>query len=180
MLTITVPGCEFFDERTGEFIQTKPTTIVLEHSLRSLIEWESKWHKAFLGSTDKTLEECIDYVRCMTINRDVDPLVYKCLNRDLFEKINAYIEEPMTATTIREMPGRRNSRGVVTGEEIYYMMTALDIPFSCEEWHLNRLLMLIRVCNIRNTPQKKMSKKDIYNQNRALNAERKKRLGTHG
>lgn len=180
MLTITVPGAEFFDERTGEFVQSKTTKLSLEHSLLSVSEWESKWRKPFLGSTDKTLEECVDYVRCMTLDEDVDPLVYKSITRGNFEQINAYIEAPMTATTIRDMPGRKNSREIVTNEMIYYWMTALNIPFSCEKWHLNRLLMLIRVSNIKNSPQKKMSKKDIYNQNRALNAERKKRLGSQG
>lgn len=180
MLTLVIPGTEFFDERTSEFITTDATTITLEHSLLSLTRWESKWNKPFLGSSDKTLEECRDYIRCMTMEDNVDPLVYRCITREMFERVNAYIEAPMTATTIRDTPGRRNNREVITSEMIYYWMTALDIPFSCESWHLNRLLMLIRVCNIKNSPQKKMSRKDVYSQNRALNAERKKRLGTHG
>lgn len=142
--------------------------------------WESKWHKPFLGSTDKTLAECRDYVNCMSLNGDIDPVVLQCLTKEHFDAINAYIENPMTATTIRENRNQRPSREKITSEIIYYWMSALDIPFACENWHLNRLLMLIRVSNIKNSPAKMMSKKDIYSQNRALNALRKQQLGTHG
>lgn len=180
MLKITIPGRDFFDERTDEFACTEDTTLTLEHSLLSLSKWESKWNKPFLGSGDKTMEECIDYIRCMTQEANIDPLVYRGITPALFERINRYIEAPMTATTIRDIHGRTSSREVVTNEIIYYWMTALGIPFTCEKWHLNRLLMLIRVCNIKNTPSKKMGKKDIYNQNRALNAARKRQLGTRG
>lgn len=180
MLRITIPGTDFYDERTEEFINTEPTTITLEHSLLSLSKWESKWRKPFLGSDNKTIAECIDYVRCMTLETDVNPLVYQNLSDSIFKQINDYIEAPMTATTIRETFGRKGSRQIITNELIYYWMTALSIPFECEKWHLNRLLMLVRVCNEKNAPQKKMSKRDIFSQNRALNAARKSRLGTHG
>lgn len=180
MLTITIPGTEFFDERTDEFTRTEDTQLTLEHSLLSLTKWESKWNKPFLGSDNKTMEECIDYIRCMTLEENVDPLVYFNITTGLFERVNQYIEAPMTATTIKDSSGRRSNRDVITNELIYYWMTAIGIPFECEKWHLNRLLMLIRVCNVKNSPQKKMSKRDIYSQNHALNAARKKQLGTHG
>ena len=139
-----------------------------------------KWNKPFLGSDNKTMEECIDYIRRMTLEENVDPLVHFNITTGLFERVNQYIEAPMTATTIKDSSGRRSNRDVITNELIYYWMTALGIPFECEKWHLNRLLMLIRVCNVKNSPQKKMSKRDIYSQNHALNAARKKQLGTHG
>lgn len=180
MLRITIPGIEFFNNQTQEFIRTDDTTVTLEHSLLALAKWESKWNKPFLGSGNKTMEECIDYVRCMTIEEGIDPLIYRGITVDLFKQINKYIESPMTATMIREPNGKRANREVVTNELIYHWMIALGIPSRYETWHLNRLLMLIRVCNIRNSPQKKMSKRDIYSQNRALNAARKKQLGTHG
>lgn len=180
MLKIVIPGSDFFDERTEEFITTEATMVTLEHSLLSLSKWESKWRKPFLGSADKTAEECIDYVRCMTLESGIDPLVYRNISDSLFKQINDYIEEPMTATTIRETFGRKGSRQIITNELIYYWMTALGIPFECEKWHLNRLLMLVRVCNEKNAPQKKMSKRDIFSQNRALNAARKSQLGTRG
>ena len=40
--------------------------------------------------------------------------------------------------------------------------------------------MLIRVCNVKGAEPKKMSKREIYNQNRSLNAARKKQMGTKG
>lgn len=180
MLTLPIPRTELFDEGKKEFIHVEPTILALEHSLLSLAKWESKWNKPFLGAAEKTYGECLDYVRCMTLNETVDPLVYKCLTKAHFDLVNAYIEAPMTATTIKERSGRKNSREVITSELIYYWMTALNIPFSCETWHLNRLLMLIRVCDIKSSPQKKLSQKDVYSQNRTLNAERRKMLGTKG
>ena len=181
MLRVVIPGREFFDERTNEFVQTESTVLTLEHSLLSLAKWESKWCKPFLGTTNKTREECVDYIRCMTMNDEcVNPLVYIGIPKEVFDRIDQYIEEPMTATTINDTHTGKRNREKITAEIIYYWMTALEIPFECERWHLNRLLMLIRVSNIKNAPQKKMSKKDIYAQNKALNEARKRELGTRG
>lgn len=181
MLRVVIPEREFFDERTNEFVETDSTVLTLEHSLLSLSKWESKWCKPFLGTTNKTHEECVDYIRCMTMNEEyVNPLVYRGIPKKVFDQIDKYIEEPMTATTINDTVVGKKNHERITAEIIYYWMSALEIPFECEKWHLNRLLMLIRVSNIKNAPQKKMSKKDIYAQNRALNEARKKKLGTRG
>lgn len=180
MLQVTIPASEYFDEKTGEFNSIRETTLQLEHSLVSVSKWESKWRKPFLGPTEKTAEECIDYVRCMTITQHVDPTVYQFLTQKNFQEINAYIEAPMTATTFSERENKRFSREVVTAEIIYYWMVALNIPFECQKWHLNKLIALVRVCNIKNTPQKKMSKREVTERNRALNEARRKKLRSSG
>lgn len=179
MLTIVVPEREFFDDEKNTFIYSKETTLQLEHSLVSLSKWEAKWNKPFLSSDDKTDEEILDYIRCMTVTQNVDKSVYYRLSRENINKINEYINLPMTATTFSDKNGSRNKE-VITAEIVYYWMIALNIPFECQKWHLNRLLTLIKVCTIKNTPPKKMSKKEIMNRNRALNASRKKALGTRG
>lgn len=179
MLTIVIPETEEFDPKTGSFYIRKKETLSLEHSLVSLSKWESKWKKPFLSEEEKTHEETIDYIRCMTIN-NVDPSVYRRLTPSVIQKINEYISDPMTATIIKEDPGRGRSREIVTSELIYYWMVALQIPFECQKWHLNRLIMLIRVCKIKNAPPKKMSKGEIYRQNAALNAARRQMHGTRG
>ena len=179
MLTITIPGVELWDERTSEFVTTKEQTLHLEHSLVSVSKWESKWCKPFLSKEQKTFEESADYVRCMTITQNVDPNVYKCLTDENMRQVNAYIEAPMTATTFSNDKKAPN-REIVTSELIYYWMIASQIPSEYQKWHLNRLLTLINVCNIKNTPSKKMSKKDIMSRNRALNEARRKRLNTKG
>ena len=180
MLYITIPSCEMYDESTEEFVYEKEQTLQLEHSLVSLSKWESKWCKPFLSKQDKTMEETIDYVRCMTVNQVSDPTVYSRLTLDNLNSINEYIGSPMTATTFSNTPKGGSSGEQVTSELIYYWMIALNIPFECQKWHLNRLLTLIRVCEVKNQPPKKMSKREIMSRNAALNAARRKKLGTKG
>ena len=180
MLKIVVPATEFWDEIHEEFVYKKEQVLQLEHSLVSLSKWESKWNKAFLGRQEKTDEEILDYVRCMTITQNVDAEVYQRLSKENYEAINAYIEAPMTATWFREEKHVKGSRETVTSELIYYWMIAYNIPVEFQKWHLNRLLTLIRVCNIKNAPPKKRSKSEIMRQNSALNAARRKQLNTRG
>lgn len=178
MLELTIPETSLFNEADETFIKVKEQTICLEHSLVSLYKWESKWHKPFLTNEPKTQEETQDYIKCMTITQNVKPEVYLCLTNDHIQKINAYLEDPMTATTIKERkkssPTKLNGEQI-TAELIYYWMVALTIPFECKKWHLNQLITLIRVCNIKNEPAEKMSKRDVLSQNAALNAARRKR-----
>ena len=179
MLKITIPEMEFYDEDKNEFIMFNEQVLQLEHSLVSISKWESKWHIPFLDGKDKTLEQIIDYVRCMTITQNVKPEVYNRLTEDNLKAINDYIENPMTATTFSDI-NQRPSREIITSEIIYYWMVSFNIPFECQKWHLNKLLTLIKVCNIKNSPPKKMSRQEILSRNRALNEARKKNLNTRG
>ena len=181
MLQIVVPASEQWDESTQEFVYGKEQTLQLEHSLVSLSKWESKWCKSFFLKEGKTNEETIDYIKCMTLTKNVDPEVYSRLTMENIDQINSYIEAPMTATTFPQQPTKGKINGeTVTAELVYYWMIALNIPFECQKWHLNRLLTLIRVCEVKNRPPKKMSKRDIMSRNAALNAARKKKLNTRG
>lgn len=181
MLTITIPATEYFNEKTQEFFTLKEQTLQLEHSLVSLSKWESKWCKPFLSKEEKTSEETIDYIKCMTITQNVSPDVYSRLTNSNIETIKDYIDAPMTATTFYEDPAQKGrAKETITSELIYYWMISLTIPMECQKWHLNRLLTLIRVCNIKNTPPKKMSKGDIMRRNASLNAARRKQLNTKG
>ena len=180
MLQITIPQTELWDESKQEFVSLKEQTLQLEHSLVSLSKWESKWNKSFLSSREKTYEETIDYIKCMTLTPNVNPEVYRGLTKSNVEQINKYIEAPMTATSFVEDKRGTGSRETITSELIYYWMIALNIPFECQKWHLNRLLTLIRVCEIKSQPPKKMSKREIMNRNSSLNSARKKQLNTRG
>ena len=182
MLEITIPSVELWDESKQEFVVTKEATLKLEHSLVSLSKWESKWCKPFISKEPKTRDETIDYIKFMTLNKNVDPEVYEYINQDTIDKIDAYIDSPMTATKISKQnrSGGGNIGEQVTAELIYYWMIALNIPFECQKWHLNKLITLIQVCNIKNTPPKKMGKRDVMSQNRALNAARRKRFNSKG
>ncbi len=179
MLRITIPQREFWDERKQEFVYAKEQTLQLEHSLVSLSKWESKWCKPFLTKQQKTYEETLDYIKCMTLTQNVDPDVYTRLTNANIDQVNKYIEAPMTASTIPEEKGK-HGREQVTAELIYYWMISLNIPFECQKWHLNRLLTLVKVCNFKNQPPKKRSRKELLSRNAALNASRRKQLNTRG
>lgn len=181
MLQIVIPVTEErWDEDKEEFISAEEVTLQLEHSLISISKWESKWCKSFLSSNEKTYEETIDYIKCMTLSRNVNPDVYARLTNTNIEQINDYISAPMTATYFSDDKNKGRSREQITSELIYYWMIALNIPVEFEKWHLNRLLTLIRVCNVKNQPPKKMSKRDIMSRNAALNAQRRAQLNTKG
>lgn len=178
MLKLEVGG-EFFDERKQEFIYHKPQILKLEHSLISISKWESKYHEPFLHTKKLSNEQLQYYIKCMTVSRDVDPEIYESLTDEHYKQINDYIDDPMTATTIRNN-SNTNSREIVTSEIIYYWMVDYRIPVEFEKWHINRLLTLIRVITAKNTPSKKMSKGEIMARNRALNEQRRKANKTRG
>ena len=54
-LNITIPGREFFNEKTEEFIEGKEQKLCLEHSLVSISKWESKWLKPYFDDKNKHL-----------------------------------------------------------------------------------------------------------------------------
>lgn len=180
MLTILVPESELYDEKNNEFIQIKEQTLVLEHSLVSIAKWESKWKKSYLSNNNKTLEETLDYIKCMTITKNVNPLIYKSLNRKALEAIQKYINDPMTATYFYDKEDKPSGPNTITAEVVYYWMISLGIPMECQKWHFNRLIALIRVCNIKSNSGKKMSRSEILSRNKALNEERKRRYKTRG
>lgn len=181
MLEITIKGREFWDSIKEEFVNTSDLTLHLEHSLLSIAKWESKYKRPFLTDGPKTLEENLDYIAFMSLNKIADKTQLEAITETDLKKITDYINDPMTATTITDnSKGKKNNNHKLTNEEIYYYMTALNIPFSCEKWHLNRLLTLIEVASIKNTPPKKMSKSEILRQNNALNAARRAKHGSLG
>lgn len=180
MLKIVVPAYHGWDYKNEVFVDTDEVELTLEHSLVSISKWESKWNKSFISDDDKTAEEILDYIRCMTITQNVDPDTYTHLSRENIAQINNYLDAPLSATTISEREGKSKRRERITSEVIYANMVELGIPFECQKWPLQRLMMLIRVLQIRAEPAKKMSKRDIIASNSALNAARRKKLGTKG
>lgn len=183
MLTIAIPPVnDLWDERNQEFLSLPDGfSLCLEHSLVSMSKWESKWCIPYASRTHvKTNEQVIDYIRCMTITKNVPDVVYRCLTRDNLKEINAYIDAPMTATTFaKEPPGQINGEQI-TAELIYWEMFELNIPMECQKWHLNRLLTLIKVCAKKRSPPKKMSQQEIMRRNTELNAQRRAKFKSKG
>lgn len=157
MLTIKVEDATLFDENTNTFVVVKPTVLQLEHSLISISKWEAKYHKPFLTKEAKTTEETMDYIKCMTITKNVSDNVYLNISNESMQKILEYIDDAMTATTFTSFQQSKMSKEVITNELVYYWMIVYKIPYDYQKWHLNRLLTLIKVCGIKNQPPKKIN-----------------------
>lgn len=180
MLKLILPGQEFYNEVTKEFNTTDDFVIYLEHSLVSMSKWESKFQKPFLSTSNKGRDEILSYVEAMILTPDYPADLWDRFTKANLDEINAYIDSPQSATTFGNMPEHKGRGEVITSELIYYWLVAFNIPFECERWHLNRLFSLIRICNLKSGKQKKMSKSEIVQRNRELNAQRRQKLGTSG
>ena len=179
MLTIQVPIKEGFDDIHQKFVGAELFELELEHSLVSLSKWESEFEKPFLTAERKTSLETLRYIQHMVLTPDVPDYVWEKLSEQNIQDIDAYIGAKMTATWFHE-PKTGPSREVITSELIYYWLVALQIPFETQDWHLNRLLTLVKVCNHKNSPPKKRSRAEIAAEHRAINERRKRELGTTG
>lgn len=179
MLELKIYKPEVYNEATNEFSKPFAGLLRLEHSLRSVSKWESKWEIPYLGDKEKTDEQTLDYIRCMSEDNVDDEILSYLSNADLLV-ISNYINAKMTATWFSEKKNQPRSREIITSEVMYYWMVALQIDFQCQDWHLNRFLTLVKVANEKNQPEKKMSKSELAARNRELNAQRKAQMKTRG
>lgn len=190
MITIKIPKGKWYDSKKNLFYTNeKDTYLQLEHSLISLQKWEAKWHKPFLDSKDKTYEETLDYVRCMCLTQNVNPDLFYLIPKKEMDKISDYINDPMTATWFNENTtktrGKPVKKQIVTAEIIYYWMITGNIPTEYRKWHLNQLLTLIRVIEIKNDEKnvnnkKRRSRNAILQDYKAINEANKQRFNTTG
>lgn len=180
MLVIEVVLEEGFDEEKQKFVVAKSCVLELEHSLVSLSKWESIFEKPFLSETEKTPEEVFEYIQMMVVTPNTPPEVFYKLTTENVEEIRKYIDAKMTATTFNDQGVPKRNREVITAEIIYHWMIAAGVPFECQNWHLNRLLTLIRVINLKNAPPKKMGRREMLSQRQKLNAQRRQQYGTSG
>lgn len=182
MLELIIPPNEIYLEKENRFVEFKGGKLQLEHSLISVRKWEAKHHKPYLGNNNKTSEEILSYIQCMTLNREVDPNIYHFLTVEMMEKIAEYIKDPMTATWFNTstIGAARTSNEVITAEIIYYWMVALNIPTEYEKWHLNQLTTLIKVVSIKNNPERKMDPREAAIQRMRLNAQRRAKYNSKG
>lgn len=184
MLKLTIPKTTLFNEETNKFSDVQETTLSMEHSLVSVSKWEQFMGKPFLGRDTRTDEETLHYIKCMVLSpEDVSEDVFRALTPDNMNAISEYINHKMTATWFsNQAPANSRTNGeVVTAEVMYYWLVALQIDFQVQHWHLNTMLTLVRVTNIKNDPKKKMMPKEDAAAERArLNAERKAQYKSKG
>lgn len=180
MLELTIPESEFYDSKSNKFITSPECKVSLEHSLISIAKWEAKWHEPYLGPQKKTYKQEQDYIRCMLLAPLKNDFLFESIfTSENIVKIRAYLDDSMTATTFSKT-NQRTSKKIVTAEVIYCRMFACNIPMECQKWHLNRLLTLLRVCEIESGPKEKMSKKQSAERFSKLNAARRAKLNSRG
>lgn len=183
MLEITIPATEAWDSKNEEFVTINETKLLLEHSLVSISKWEEIWEKPFLNSQNLSYEEAISYVKCMTLNEGIDENVYRFIDKNIFKQIDDYMGKPMTATKIYhfgQSQGSKSKPKIMTNEEIYYYMITLGIYKECENWHINRLFMLMEVFSVKNTPPKELSQDEVARRYHEMNKARKEKMKQKG
>ena len=95
-------------------------------------------------------------------------------------EIMDYIDNPMTATTVREDDKPKKEDNFLTSEVIYSFMVGYSIPIECEKWHINRLLTLIKVLNEQNKEPKKKSEAELIRDYKKINERNKALFHTTG
>lgn len=183
MLQIEVEGSQLWDEESEQFVCTDPTTLHLEHSLVAISKWESIYKRPYLVPQTFSKKETVDYIKCMCLDNDISDDVFYAVYGDssLMKQIDDYMNSSPTATTINDINDKKKrNTEKITSELVYYWMVANEIPFTCETWHIDRLLTLIRICGVKNQPPKKQSMKDVYARNKALNAARRAKHNSKG
>ena len=180
MITLKIAPGQHWDSENEVFVNTPETVVHLEHSLRAVSKWESKYCKPFLGRKEWTAGQMLDYIRCMCRDEGVDPAVFLSLSKEQIEAVQKYIDLPMTATWFSNQ-SKSNSRGsVVTSEVVYFWMSSYGIDWQAQDWHLNRLMTLIQVASEKSKPPKKVPKHQAAARQHALNAARRQRYHTGG
>lgn len=177
MIKLHLEDATFFDETTNEFTNVTGGVYTFEHSLKAIAEWESRWRKPFLINEKKTTEQLLDYYIDMAVGQKPNPYLF---TPAVINELNKYISESPTATKIVSSESSSQNHSYVTSESLYAMMAMGGVPFECDTWNINRLVILLQVISERSKPQKKMSTQEILAQNRRLNQERRRKMKTKG
>lgn len=183
ILHITIPGKENWDSVKEEFIYEEDAELYLQHSLVTVAEWEARWKISFLDTDNKTPEQITDYIKIMTINQnEVDDSVYKRLTKENLDEINRYLKDEMSATTITDhgTPESNGRNEIITAEIVYYWMFSHNVPVEFENWHFNRLITLLKTCNIKSNPDNKMTKQETAKMYAEMNKARRQKYNSKG
>jgi hypothetical protein len=181
MLEITIQGDELWDEDAEQFVYTDSVVVQFEHSLVSLSKWEARFHKLFLTDEKRSDEEMIGYVEAMVMTPGIGAEVLHRMSEEQISRINDYINDPMTGTTISQLPqtGPRSSERI-SSELIYFWMSHYSIPYEARDWHLNRLFTLIKIHHAKNQKERKVPRQKVAQSNAEINAARRAASGSKG
>jgi hypothetical protein len=183
VLQIRIPEQEFWNERTEKFSYKKGCSLKLEHSLISISKWEAIWHVSFFD-TKLSEEQLLSYIQCMSLGPEIDLETVLRLTQDNIKEIVDYMKDPMTASSVKESKGpQQRRRERITSEYIYYLMIRYNIPDRYDQWHINRLIMLIRICSAKEAeanPQKKTNSRELMREYDSINERNKARFNTRG
>lgn len=182
MLKLVITLSENWNRETEEFEYDR-VELELEHSLAALSKWESKYEKPFLDDTPRSGEELFDYISMMVLTPDFDPNILNFISEENMEEIQKYLESKQTATWFNEIKTAKKTTEKITAEIIYYWITSYQIPWEVQYWHINKLLTLVKVFNLKNEDPKnqpKRSRSEIAAERARINAERRAKYKTTG
>ena len=109
----------------------------------------------------------------MTITQNIDDIVYTYIDNQELTGILEYMNSRQTATVINNTKKNEKNDTFITSELIYYWMVALRIPFECQRWHINRLLTLVNICNIKQDPESnKLDESEVLSRYERMNNQR--------
>lgn len=181
-LLLSFSGYEVYDPNERGFIAFPKIELELLHCLKSAVLWESKWKRSFLDSPPSTIDEIVSYIGCMNFEDKVVPRIEERITSDHLTKIKSYISDSMSASVLMNRPNQNRSSEKMTTDLIYYYLVTFQIPFEVENWHLNRLLMLIRICSVKNAAAANsgQASRSAAKQRAAINRARRARAGSKG
>lgn len=179
MIEIDLGIQESYNSSTNEFSYEEGGIVRFEYTLRNLYDWEGRWEKPFLNGK-LTHEEATDFYLLMAL----DPIDPKFLTTEIRDRLTEYISHTPTATTFsstkRQNRSKQATPKVHTSEELYALMIQAGVPLEFENRNLNRLMDILKIISINNSPPKKMDKHEIYRQNQEINARRKAKINSKG
>lgn len=180
MLKLFLRPIEVWDDEHEEFITIGGVEVELEHSLYTISLWEQKYKQPFADLRGLERKQLLDYISNMMCQTpDVPSTAWLTLTQDDVVAIQKYLDDAACATKIYRYGGSspNEKSETMTAELIYFYMAQFNIPLEFEHWHLNRLMTLIDVAAVKNSPPKKMSQKEAASLQAKLNAQRRAQAG---
>lgn len=130
-----------------------------------------------------TVRELLDYIIMMSstpINMKQAARIYSENSKQVHEFISVIYTATQFHDNSRSTKKKSSSNEVMTTEMLYYYMSAFQIDFSADRWHISRLITLLKIAAIKNSDEPMMSEQDNLLSMAEMNEQRKLKYNTKG